>query len=185
MKAVGSQPLGARVAALQPDLHVFGHTHFGWVKPPSSLLRRSPPSAIALLLAPTLRHPPLLWWQDATIDGVRYVQAPLATPAERSRRMPSLKIGEEAVLPLKLYDGDADSGRGGYVGRLRAAWSDHYDTTRRTPTDTYPAPWVLNYYTKRAPARVSLAPGGFGVSAATTPRGVGYVPGGSRRPKRS
>jgi len=29
-KAVGSRPLGERVARLRPDAHVFGHTHFGW-----------------------------------------------------------------------------------------------------------------------------------------------------------
>ena len=30
MRAVGSEPLGRRVHGLQPDLHIFGHTHFGW-----------------------------------------------------------------------------------------------------------------------------------------------------------
>ena len=135
--------------------------------------------------------------QDATLDGVRYVQAPLATPAERARRMPSLVVGDDPVLPLKLYDGDAgddndgasggaateqsDAGgegsggeggggegggraRGGFVRRMHAAWSDHYDNAPRTPADTFPAPWVLNYYTRRAPSRVSLAVGGFGGS---------------------
>ena len=29
-KAVGSTFLERRVARLQPDVHVFGHTHFGW-----------------------------------------------------------------------------------------------------------------------------------------------------------
>ena len=29
-KAIGSQPLANRIHALQPNLHVFGHTHFGW-----------------------------------------------------------------------------------------------------------------------------------------------------------
>eukprot|EP00931_Biecheleriopsis_adriatica_P050659 TRINITY_DN29351_c0_g1_i1.p1 TRINITY_DN29351_c0_g1~~TRINITY_DN29351_c0_g1_i1.p1 ORF type:complete len:550 (-),score=88.16 TRINITY_DN29351_c0_g1_i1:22-1671(-) len=30
LKAVGSVYLGKRVARLRPDIHVFGHTHFGW-----------------------------------------------------------------------------------------------------------------------------------------------------------
>uniref|UniRef100_A0A7S4SLW8 Rhodanese domain-containing protein n=1 Tax=Alexandrium monilatum TaxID=311494 RepID=A0A7S4SLW8_9DINO len=30
LQAVGSTFLGARVARLRPDVHVFGHTHFGW-----------------------------------------------------------------------------------------------------------------------------------------------------------
>ncbi|CAE7516285.1 unnamed protein product, partial [Symbiodinium pilosum] len=29
-KAVGSKPLGERIRALSPDVHVFGHTHYGW-----------------------------------------------------------------------------------------------------------------------------------------------------------
>ncbi|CAE8608863.1 unnamed protein product, partial [Polarella glacialis] len=29
-KAVGSKSLGERVKQLSPDLHVFGHTHYGW-----------------------------------------------------------------------------------------------------------------------------------------------------------
>lgn len=29
-KAVGSDPLASRLAALRPDVHVFGHTHFSW-----------------------------------------------------------------------------------------------------------------------------------------------------------
>ena len=29
-KAAGSQPLARRLKALQPDMHVFGHTHFSW-----------------------------------------------------------------------------------------------------------------------------------------------------------
>jgi hypothetical protein len=29
-KVIGSDFLGARVQNLMPDLHVFGHTHFGW-----------------------------------------------------------------------------------------------------------------------------------------------------------
>ena len=58
--AVGSQYLQQRVEKLQPSLHLFGHTHFGW---------------------------------DATIDGIRYVQAALAYPQERKSRMASLDIG--------------------------------------------------------------------------------------------
>ncbi|CAK9004276.1 Parkin coregulated gene protein-like [Durusdinium trenchii] len=49
-KAVGSAYLKERVEKLKPDVHVFGHTHFGY---------------------------------DMELDGIRYLQAPLATPAER------------------------------------------------------------------------------------------------------
>ena len=27
---IGSDPLAARLAALRPDVHIFGHTHFSW-----------------------------------------------------------------------------------------------------------------------------------------------------------
>ena len=30
MQAVGSLPLGRRVRAMRPHMHVFGHSHFGW-----------------------------------------------------------------------------------------------------------------------------------------------------------
>lgn len=29
-KAAGSLPLAQRLGALQPDVHIFGHTHFSW-----------------------------------------------------------------------------------------------------------------------------------------------------------
>ena len=29
-QAAGSEPLAARVEALRPEMHVFGHTHFSW-----------------------------------------------------------------------------------------------------------------------------------------------------------
>lgn len=82
-KAVGSAPLAARLAELQPDLDLcfVGHTHFAW---------------------------------DATIGGVRYIQAPLCAPRERQRRLPTIGFGasmERAEadpvaagwLPLEVY----------------------------------------------------------------------------------
>ncbi len=30
MTLPGSDPLAARLAALKPHIHVFGHTHFAW-----------------------------------------------------------------------------------------------------------------------------------------------------------
>ena len=29
-RVAGSEPLAGRVAALRPDIHLFGHTHFSW-----------------------------------------------------------------------------------------------------------------------------------------------------------
>tara|TARA_B110001452_G_scaffold89952_1_gene73862 strand:- start:94 stop:1227 length:1134 start_codon:yes stop_codon:yes gene_type:complete len=117
MKAVGSRPLGERVAALRPHVHCFGHSHFGW---------------------------------DLTVEGTRYVQAALATPGERRRRMPSLAIGDIEREPLQLYDGE----KGEWCAPHSAAWSDHYRRHARSPDDVRPAPWVLAYYRARAPGRV-------------------------------
>ena len=151
--AVGSRPLGRRVGALAPDMHAFGHTHFGW---------------------------------DATLDdGVRYVQAPLATPSERKLRPRSLLVAHqppptqnidgsfmggdpaadlEQALPLRLYDGE----RGAFSPPHRAAWSEHYVSTNRTPANITPAPWVVQHYLKRAPGRITLD--GLSGSPAVPPR---------------
>ena len=140
LKAVGSAPLGRRVAELQPDVHIFGHTHFGW---------------------------------DATLDdGTRYIQAALATPEERRYRMKSLAIGSIQRAPLKVYDGELAR----FCPPNHAAWSSYYRTNPRTPDETFPAPWVLDHYSKRAPSRVVLD-GGATKSGGTSragPAGVGY-----------
>ena len=152
MEAVGSVPLGRRLDMLRPDLHVFGHTHFGW---------------------------------DSRVDGVRYVQAALATPAERRRRPRSLAIGRPptraheggafakdgghrapsagtglelastqslpAALPLLLYDGE----RAEFAPRYHAEWSAHYDEAPRRAADTSPAAWVVEHWRRIAPHRLS------------------------------
>jgi len=85
-KASGSLALKRRVEILAPDIHVFGHTHFGW---------------------------------DATLDGIRYIQAPLSSPIERQRRLRTVSFdafmskgvgvdgdfepGAAAWLPLEIY----------------------------------------------------------------------------------
>lgn len=136
MQAVGSHPLGRRVARLRPDVHVFGHTHFGW---------------------------------DSTLnDGVRYIQAALATPAERKRRPRSLMLSYDLdldlehdqplpdahgeALPLMVYDGAV----GAFCPPRRAAWSVHYACTRREPSDTSPAPWVVDFYSRKSPGRLKI-----------------------------
>jgi hypothetical protein len=75
-KASGSTFLAGRIERLRPDLHVFGHTHFGW---------------------------------DSTLDGVRYIQAPLSNPNERKGRLGSVATGETfphgvPPTPLLLHD---------------------------------------------------------------------------------
>ena len=115
-KAVGSTFLRARVEALAPDCHVFGHTHFGW---------------------------------DATLDdGVRYLQAALAYPAEREQRMGTLRVGGsiEAGQPLLVYD---SAGGGALAPRHAARWSEHYATAAREPHNQMLPEWVSRRYTRR------------------------------------
>jgi len=116
-KAIGSEPLRARVEALRPDMHVFGHTHFGW---------------------------------DATLDGVRYVQAALSYPEERRGRLGTIATGDhfphgggDEPAPLLVWDGAARE----FAPRYRAGWSAFYDANPRRPALTHLlAPYVASRY---------------------------------------
>ena len=232
MQAVGSTFLGKRVEALTPDVHVFGHTHFGWVcQSPAAIKEPEPCFGGAPVEPPQPPPAPLMnpnpnlpraRPQDATLPseasppplqqphgqqqqqqqgkpqqqgqqqgqqgqqqqqqqgqqqlvsphGIRYVQAALATPAERKRRPRSLMVSYDLdleppheqppadthgeSLPLLIYDDSADGGAGGFCPPRRAAWSDHYSCTPRVPTDVSPAPWVVDYYARKAPQRLNL-----------------------------
>ncbi|KAK1384115.1 Metallophos domain-containing protein [Heracleum sosnowskyi] len=83
-------------------------------------------------------HTHFCW--DAVLDGIRYVQAPLAYPRERKRRM----NGGEDWLPFCIYsDGQlADP-------LSPCCWSDYYSANPRTPHVTKLAPWVAKYYLNR------------------------------------
>ena len=134
MSAVGSRFLEKRVEELAPDVHVFGHTHFGW---------------------------------DATIQrngrSTRYIQAALATPAERSRRPRSLTVSydldiDQTTTPPKHIEppkdalGDALPSRSGAPVRMKLGLPA--ETPRGAITTTRgegaercdAAPWVVDYY---------------------------------------
>ncbi|KAL0421677.1 UNVERIFIED_CONTAM: hypothetical protein Slati_3190600 [Sesamum latifolium] len=82
-------------------------------------------------------HTHFCW--DAILNGVRYVQAPLAYPRERKRRM----NGGEDWLPFCIYSS------GNFAERvLPCYWSDYYSVNPRTPEVTQLAPWVSRFYTK-------------------------------------
>ena len=145
-KAVGSTFLERRVARLKPDVHVFGHTHFGW---------------------------------DATLDGVRYVQACLAYPRERRDRLttvaavccpadapdrddtcpPPCTPFPVAPAPLLLREG------GAFVPRYRCGWSAFYDVNQRRPDLTHMLP---PYVAKQRP-RAGRRRGRLGRGRAVTP----------------
>lgn len=69
----------------------------------------------------------------------RYVQAPLAYPRERKRRM----NGGEAWLPFCIYSD------GNLTDRLSPCyWSDYYAANPRAPHNTELAPWVARFYNR-------------------------------------
>ncbi|XP_011086924.1 uncharacterized protein LOC105168516 isoform X2 [Sesamum indicum] len=82
-------------------------------------------------------HTHFCW--DAILNGIRYVQAPLAYPRERKRRM----NGGEYWLPFCIYSS------GNFAERVSPCyWSDYYSVNPRTPEVTQLAPWVSRFYTK-------------------------------------
>jgi len=82
-------------------------------------------------------HTHFCW--DATLDGVRYIQSPLAYPKERERRI----NGGTDWLPLCVYDSD----KGGLVeGPLDCHWSNYYRLNQRDPDNLELAPWVASLY---------------------------------------
>uniref|UniRef100_A0A7S4VZ89 Rhodanese domain-containing protein n=1 Tax=Alexandrium monilatum TaxID=311494 RepID=A0A7S4VZ89_9DINO len=100
-KAVGSSYLKDRVERLRPDMHVFGHTHFGL---------------------------------DMVVDGIRYLQAPLAYPTERELRATTVALGGFPALdprPCLVWDSVS-----GWAPAYRGAWSEYYARYGRRPEVT-------------------------------------------------
>ncbi|KAL3686866.1 hypothetical protein R1sor_013175 [Riccia sorocarpa] len=82
-------------------------------------------------------HTHFAW--DTTLDGIRYIQAPLAYPRERARK----QISAENELPLCIYDSE----RGGLLpGPFPARWSEYYRLHKREPDNQQLAPWVEPHY---------------------------------------
>lgn len=81
-------------------------------------------------------HTHFCW--DAVLHGLRYVQAPLAYPRERKRRM----NGGEDWLPFCIFNG-------GFTDTLSPSyWSDYYSKNKRDPENTELAPWVARFYAR-------------------------------------
>jgi hypothetical protein len=77
-------------------------------------------------------HTHLGW--DATLDGVRYLQAPLAYPQERTERLGTVAISDsfphgQRAAPLLVYDACART----YPPRYDAGWSNFYARYPRRP----------------------------------------------------
>ena len=83
---------------------------------------------------------------NQTLDGVRYVQAALATPSEWVKRPRSLVVGEfsnESDEPLCVFkDGE-------FINDHRAMWSDYYSMHERAPEDVELAPHAREFIRRR------------------------------------
>ncbi|EIE23640.1 Metallo-dependent phosphatase, partial [Coccomyxa subellipsoidea C-169] len=77
-------------------------------------------------------HTHFAW--DTVVDGVRYVQWPLAYPQERKRR----HDGGKGFKPLVIYD----TAQNKLSPHQHTYWADFYQENRRDPSNIEPAPWV-------------------------------------------
>ena len=91
---------------------------------------------------------------DMTLQGIRYIQAPVSYPNEWKQRPGSLTVGPDARgaefnlaphaqqplddAPLCIWGEKC----GGFVGPMNARWSDHYNSNPREPENMELAWWV-------------------------------------------
>jgi hypothetical protein len=86
---------------------------------------------------------------NTQIDGVRYVQASLATPKEWQKRPRSLIIGNWTNAqpePMCVYTKARSLG---VVDDAKAMWSEYYAKNRRTPEDVELAPHAREFVQRR------------------------------------
>ena len=123
-KAVGSTFLERRVASLKPDVHVFGHTHFGW-----DATRDGVRYVQACLAYPRERR-----------DRLTTVAA-VCCPADAPETCRPCTPFPVAPAPLLLREG------GAFVPRYRCGWSAFYDVNPRRPDLTHMLPpYVAKQY---------------------------------------
>jgi hypothetical protein len=86
---------------------------------------------------------------NARIDGVRYVQASLATPKEWQKRPRSLIIGDWTNVisePFCVYTRERSLE---VVDDAKAMWSEYYAKNPRTPEDVELAPHAREFVRRR------------------------------------
>jgi len=117
-KFVGSPLLGRRVERLQPDVHVFGHTHFGWDQEIDGIRYLSPPVGM-----PRERDQ-----RVSTISTGDFLE-----PAEHE---------EQPVRPVLVWDHAS-----GFASSYDAGWSGFYRKHRREPQQVLVLPnYVAKMY---------------------------------------
>jgi len=115
---VGSPPLGRRLKRLRPDVHVFGHTHFGWDQEIDGVRYLSPPVGM-----PRERDK-----RVSTVSTGDFLQATEHT------NMP--------VRPVLIWDSAK-----GFAERYDAGWSGFYRKYEREPKQVTVLPdYVASMY---------------------------------------
>lgn len=120
--------------------------------------------AVAQLFHPAPAHPAFrialrtahFGW-DATLEGVRYLQAALAYPQERDTRLPTVATGDafphgEPPTPLLVHTKDA-TGDTCWPPEYVAGWSHFYKLYPRVPSLTHVVPQYVA-------SRLTQQPGG-------------------------
>lgn len=135
------QKIGERIIHCEPDIHIFGHTHFGWDASISDLLEGQE-------LGPESRT--LVSEISPRLLKCRFVQAPLGYPRERQIRLRSLTSNG---FPEKLqFSTIASIGAEDHQLRQHKArdayWSKFYETHKRDQTNTKLAKYVKDIYDK-------------------------------------
>ena len=138
-KVIGSDFLERRLRDIHSNrkdgaaCHVFGHTHFCW----DSVVDEIRYWSGGLAISEIKMHDDYSNSNDIKFLHCRYVQAPLAYPRERKRRM-----NGEGWLPFCVY-------RDGFNPEIYPAlWSDYYNKNKREPENTQLAPWVASHFAK-------------------------------------
>eukprot|EP00854_Cymbomonas_tetramitiformis_P022946 gene22946-27750_t len=128
-KVVGSDPLRRRVEALQPSVHVFGHTHFGWDQELDGIRYIQAAVGYPFEREQRLRS--------------------LAVGGSPEKLLQSLHVLKQIMHPVMAFlqaIGLADvfdSGNGGhFCPQMSATWSDYYKKNPRDPENMELAWWV-------------------------------------------
>lgn len=154
-KAAGSQPLARRLTALQPDIHIFGHTHFSWDAGIEGVRYVQAP-----LCGPSerRRRPRSLTFEQLTPLGS--MNASHAPPPP-----PDFDPVAADWLPVQVYesneyrastcrkthskDGWQALQHGYMCPPLKAHWSEYYKQHARDPSNVQMASWVAGMYERR------------------------------------
>lgn len=143
-KIAGSQVLESRVRGLQPDLHIFGHTHFGW--------DMTLDDGIRYIQAP-LSYPRE---RDMRLPSITVGGAPVCqcrTPStfgtyQRNGQSDEKDYPPYHFQPLLVWSHRQRIEQSGLAPQYDGRWSSHYKNHPRDPHNLELASWVKEHCAK-------------------------------------